>query len=101
MSQSELHIEEVTDPRELDQAHRQRERHRRNDEWLQSHWDDLLPQARGKFLAVAGQQAFLAETPADAWSWAETTHPEDDGAFVQFVPKTPGPRIYDCRRNLD
>lgn len=39
-------IEEVTDPKEIARAKAQDERHRRNTEWLQAHWADVLPQAR-------------------------------------------------------
>jgi len=91
-------IEEVTDPKEIARAKAQDERHRRNSEWLQAHWADVLPQARGKFLAVAGQEAFIADTPAEAWAWANTTHPEDNGAIVRYIRTEKGPRIYVDRR---
>jgi hypothetical protein len=92
-------IEEVTEPAELARARAQHERTERNLEWLQAHWADLLPQARGKFLVVAGQQAFVADTPEEAWNRAEAAHPEDDGAFIRYVRPHKGPRIYaDCRQ---
>ena len=94
MNDSEFIIEEVTDPDEIARAQEQTERHRKNSEWLASHWDDVLPQSRGKFVAVAGQETFIADTPEEAWSWAEATHPEDDGAIVSYVPTDQGPRIY-------
>jgi hypothetical protein len=87
-------IEEVTDPAEIARSKQQHDRHKRNTDWLQAHWGDLLPQARGKFLAVANQEAFLADTPEEAWAWTERVHPNDDGACVQYVPTTVGPRIY-------
>ena len=87
-------IEEVTDPDEIARARAQDERHRRNSDWLQAHWPDVLPQARGKFLAVAGQEPFIADTPEEAWAWAAATHPEDNGAIVQYVRPEKGPRIY-------
>lgn len=40
-------IEEVTDPEEIARSRAQHERHRRNSDWLQAHWSDVLPQARG------------------------------------------------------
>ena len=91
-------IEEVSDPDEIARSRAQDERHRRNNEWLQAHWADVLPQARGKFLAVAGQEAFIADTPEEAWAWADATHPEDDGATVRYIRTEKGPRIYDNRR---
>ena len=87
-------IEEVTDPDEIARARAQDERHRRNSDWLQAHWPDVLPQARGKFLAVAGQEPFIADTPEKAWAWVDATHPEDNGAIVRYVRTDTGPRIY-------
>ena len=87
-------IEEVTDPAEIDRHKAQRERARRNRDWLQTHWSELLPDARGKFVAVAGQEAFIADTPEEAWAMAKKAHPDDDGAIDQHVRPEPGPRIY-------
>jgi hypothetical protein len=98
MAESKFVIEVVTDPDEIARSRAQTERHRRNSEWLRSHWADVLPQARGRFLAVAGQEAYIADTPEEAWQWAQTTHPEDNGAFVRYVRTDTGPRIYaHCR----
>ena len=98
MTDRDFVIEEVSDPDEIRRARAQDERHRRNSAWLQAHWGDVLPQARGKFVAVAGQEAFIAETPAEAWAWVEATHPEDNGAIVHYVRTQRGPRIYaHCR----
>ena len=94
LAQPKFIIEEVTDPDEIARLQAQDERQRRNGEWLQAHWADVLPQARGKFLAVAGQSAFIADTPAQAWAWVDKTHPEDDGATVRYVRPEKGPRIY-------
>jgi hypothetical protein len=87
-------IEEVNDPKVVARARAQHERARRNGQWLQAHWPDVLPQARGNFLAVAGQEAFIASTPEEAWALANAAHPEDDGAFVEYVRPERGPRIY-------
>jgi hypothetical protein len=89
-----LILEEVKDPAEAARCRAQLERARRNLEWLETHWNDVLPQARGKHLAVAGQEAFIANTPEEAWAWAASNHPDDDGAFVQYVIPEKGPRIY-------
>jgi hypothetical protein len=75
-----------------------RERSRRNSQWLQTHWDQLLPQALGKFVAVAGEEAFIADTPQQAWAWVREKHSEDDTATVQYVDPRPGPKIYANRR---
>jgi hypothetical protein len=98
MAQPAFSIEEVSNPHDTARALAQDEHHRRNSDWLQRHWADVLPQARGKFLAVAGQEPFIADTPEAAWAWVATTHPEDDGAMVQYVRPEAGPRIYANQR---
>jgi hypothetical protein len=90
-------IEEVTDPVEIARHRAQHEQFERNSDWLEDHWHELLPQARGKFIAVAGQEAFLADTPQDARRLAEAAHPSDKGIFVQYVLAQKGPRIYGNR----
>ncbi|SRR5260370_42495535 len=87
-------VEEVTDPVENARATEQDERHRRNLHWSQAHWGDVLPHGFGKFLAVAGQEAFLGESAQEAWALAKAAHPEDDGAFIQYLLEHTGPRIY-------
>lgn len=94
MSKPGFIIEEVSDAQETARVQAQDKRHQRNNEWLQAHWADVLPQARGKFLAVASQEAFIASTPEEAWAWVDATHPEDDGAIVHYVRPETGPRIY-------
>jgi hypothetical protein len=83
MIDSPIIIEEVTDPAVIARALAQNERAKRNSDWLQAHWPDLLSQARGKHLAVAGQEAFIADTPEEAWAKARAAHPDDDGALCQ------------------
>lgn len=100
MDQPQFIIEEVTDPVEIARHRAQDEQAKRNSDWLQAHWASVLPQARGKFLAVAGQEVFIADTPAEAWGWAEQKHPEDRGALVQYVFPEGGPRIYAYRGEM-
>jgi hypothetical protein len=97
MSAAKFILEEVTDPTEIARSRAQDERARQNAAWLQAHWADVLPRARGRFLAVAGQEAFLGDTPEEAWALARAAHPEDDGAISQYVPSQGGPRIYGHR----
>jgi hypothetical protein len=72
-------------------------RARRNEAWLQAHWPELRPLARGRHIAVANQEAFIADTPEEAWAWVKATHPDDDGALLQYVMPHEGPRIYAVR----
>jgi hypothetical protein len=97
MSEPVFQFEVVNDPVEVERCKAQDERARRNSEWLQSHWADLLPQARGKFVAVAGLEAFIASSPAEAWAMARAAHPDDDGALGQYVFPGEAPRIYENR----
>jgi hypothetical protein len=94
IKENKVTIEEVNDPAVTARARAQHERAERNGDWLQHQWPNLLPQALGKFVAVAGQEAFIADTPEEAWAWAGKAHPEDDGAMVQYVRPDRGPRIY-------
>jgi hypothetical protein len=74
------------------------DRARRNSQWLQAHWGDLLPQALGKYVAVVGEEGFIAGSPEEAWAWARRAHPEDNTATVQYVSPHQGPKIYANRR---
>jgi hypothetical protein len=91
-------IEEVTDPEEIERHQRQNERARRNMRWLQAHWADVLPMACGRHLAVACEEAFIADTAEEAWARARAAHPDDPGALLQYVPAERGARIYAGRR---
>jgi hypothetical protein len=91
---TEFSVEEVTDPAEIARCRAQQDRARRNIEWLEAHWPDVLPQAGAKFLAVAEEEAFLADTPEAAWAWVAASHPNDDGALVQCIRPQRGLRIY-------
>jgi hypothetical protein len=89
---------EVVDAPDADaRGQAQRERFERNSVWLQSHWADLLPQARGKHLVIAGQDGFIADSMDEAWAMAQAAHPDDDGALGQYVFPNTWPRIYSPR----
>jgi hypothetical protein len=98
MPENPITIELVDDPAVIARSRAQRERFGRNSDWLQSHWSDLLPRVRGKHLVVAGQEAFIADTPEEAWAIARAAHPEDDGALARYVFPNTWPRIYAHRR---
>ncbi|HQU41717.1 MAG TPA: hypothetical protein PK867_02850 [Pirellulales bacterium] len=94
MAPPRLIVEEVTDPVEVERFRVRHNQFRANAAWLESNWSQLTPQAFGKFVAVAGQEAFLANSSNEAWAWARATHPEDDGPLVEYVLPPTGPRIY-------
>ena len=93
-------IEEMTDPVEVERVLRQHEQAERNSDWLHSHWDELLPAALGKFVAVAGQEAFVADDSSAAYARAVAAHPDDKGVIVHYVRPEKGPRIYAHSRPL-
>jgi hypothetical protein len=97
-AEQQLTIEEINDPATVARCRQQNERAKRNSDWLQANWSVLLPQGRGRFLAVAGQEAFIADTPEEAWNKAHAAHPDDDGAISQYVFPEGGPRVYANRR---
>jgi len=93
-SEAQFIVEEVTDSVEIARFRAQDERFRRNSDWLESHWAHVLPQARGKFLAVAGQEPFIADSPEEAAAMAKVVHPDDTGLLVRYIRPATGPRIY-------
>jgi len=97
MNEPKLVIEEVTDPVEIARHREQDEQFQRNLDWIESHWSDILPAAYGKYVAVAGQQAFVADSPQDARALAEAAHPNDKGIWVHYLRRPGGPRIYGNR----
>jgi len=67
MSEPGFVIEEINDPAEVARCRAQHERSRRNSAWLASHWEELLPQAVGRFVAVEGwSRSLLTGTLASA-----------------------------------
>ncbi len=94
MTKPNFVIGKIDDPVIVAATCAQLERGERNSAWLAEHWAELLPQARGKFVAVAAQTGHIADSAAGAWTWAMTVHPEDNGAIVQYVRPEQGPRIY-------
>ena len=92
--QDAIAMEEVTDPVEIVRARRQRERFQRNSAWLQGRVAEIYSRYRGKFICVAGQELFVADTPRAAIDLAKTAHPDDDGRLIRHVPRTRLARIY-------
>jgi hypothetical protein len=97
---SPIVMEEVTDPAELAAARARRAQFDRNAAWLQAHAAEVYPYHRGKFICIAGQELFVADTPGEAFAAATAAHPEDQGCFVHYIPKEKIPRIYAHRRPM-
>ena len=97
MNEPKLTIEDVADPMEIARHREQDEQFKRNLDWIESHWSDIPPAEYGKYLAVGGQQVFLADSPQEARALAEAAHPNDRGIWVYFLRRPGGPRIYGNR----
>jgi hypothetical protein len=93
----QITIEEVTDPAEIERHRARMEQFERNCRWLANNWPRLLPQAWGKFIAVAAEEAFLADTAEEARALAKAKHPEEKGVLVEYVLPSRGPRSYGGR----
>lgn len=100
MDQSTFTIEVIDDPEKNAPFNDQQAQFHRNSEWLSSHWPEVLPNASGKFVAVAGQEAFVADDPLEAERLATAAHPDDKGVFVKYVNPKKGIRLYGNRRRM-
>lgn len=87
-------MEEVSDPAEVSGARIRRAMFDRNFEWLANHASEVYEKYRGKHIAVAGEEAFAANTPEEALALASTAHSEDQGSFVQYIPIEKMARVY-------
>jgi len=85
---------EVTDPDEIAKIKAQRERFRKNSDWLQTHVAQVYAQHRGKCICVAGRELFVADTAPEVVALARKAHPEDDGLLLRCIPRERMERIY-------
>src|SRR4051812_43852116 len=88
----------LTDPADIARVRAFHEQVARNLRWLGEHWADLLPGACGKYVAVANEQAYVAESRLEAEGLARKDHPDEVGMVVQFVRPDVGPRVYGVSR---
>jgi len=101
MEEQKFIIEVVDDPERNARLVERMDQFRKNADWLSSHWSEVLPQANGKFVAVAGQQAFISDDPIEAERRAAAAHPEDRGIYVKYVNPKKGIRLYGNRRRME
>jgi hypothetical protein len=94
VKQGSIVMEEVTDAVELAKARAQDEHFERNWAWFDAHAAEIHARHRGKCLCIAGQELFVADTPAEVLALAHAAHPEDDGRFTRYIPKERTYRIY-------
>lgn len=86
-------MEEIDDPVEVSKARIRREMFDRNFEWLASHASEIYEKHRGKHICVAGEEVFAGDTPEQAVALASTAHPNDQGSFVQYIPREKMARV--------
>ena len=79
---------------ELADFHRRQAQFRENLEWYEAHAGDIGERYAGKFICVAGQEVFAGETSLEARAKARAAHPDDAGAFGEYVRTTKGPIVY-------
>jgi hypothetical protein len=80
-------MEIVTDPVELAKARTRREQFDRNLDWFQAHALEIGATCRGKFICVAGQELFTADTAKEVLALATAAHPEDEGRFIHYITR--------------
>jgi len=72
----------------------QKERYERNLAWFLPRLAEIHAQHQGKWICVAGQELFVADTMEEASALAEAAHPEDDGRLLRLLCPVRGSRIY-------
>jgi hypothetical protein len=96
--QAPVMMEEVTDPDELARGQAWRAHADRNAAWLQARAAEIYPRYRGRFVCIAGEELFAADTPREVLALARAAHPEDDGFFLRYIPRDKVARIYAAQR---
>jgi hypothetical protein len=85
---------ELTDPEEIARAQEQRQRFQRNWAWFEPRAAEIYEAHRGKCICVAGEELFVADTPAEVLALAKAAHPDDNGRFTRIIPREKVARIY-------
>lgn len=94
LSPIKIVMEEVADPQEVASARSQFAQAERNSAWLQEHAAEIYTQHRGKFIVVAGEELFVADTPEEATALAKPRHPSDAGSIIRYIYPTKLARVY-------
>lgn len=94
LSPIQITMEEINDPAELARFSDQWSQAERNSAWLQAHAHEIYSQHRGKFIAIAGEELFVGDTPAEAHNLAKAAHPEDQGSISRYIYPKKMARIY-------
>ncbi len=87
-------VREITDPQERAAIRAWRERADRNAAWLHMHGSEVYPFHRGRFICIAGEELFVADSIHVVLRLARTAHPDDDAYFLRYIPRDRVARIY-------
>jgi hypothetical protein len=101
MSEPQFSIEVIDDPIRNAESRAILAAFDKNVDWLSTHWSDVLPAAYGKYVAVAGQQAFIADDWREAERLAREKHPDDKGLYLRYLNPQQGIRRYGHRRGRE
>ncbi|MGH9836245.1 MAG: hypothetical protein ACREBD_35425 [Blastocatellia bacterium] len=101
LPQIQIVMREVTDSQEVAMACAQHERYKRNLTWLNAHFKEVYTRHRGKFICVAGEKLFVADTPKKVIALAKAAHPEDDGRLIRYIYPRKIARIYANQWRVD
>lgn len=80
-----LYVE--TDPEEMAHFENDWQKLERNAAWLDAHAGEIYREHRDRFICVAGEELFVAETPEQVLAEAKAKHPDDNGRLVRYIPK--------------
>jgi len=95
-----LVLEEVEDPAVMAQCQAQRERYARNDAVFKARAREFYTSYRGKHLAIAGGELFVADTAEEAIAQARARYPDDTGLLIRYIPREKGFRSYANQRRM-
>ena len=91
-------MEEGADPKEIAEFQARWAQAQRNSDWLQAHAHEIYTQHRGKFIIVAGEELFVADTSEEAYALAKAGRPEDKGRLGRYIYPKKMARVYGNRR---
>jgi hypothetical protein len=90
----EMIVDAAMSAEDLADFHHRQAQFRRNLEWYEAHAGEIGERYAGKFICVAGQEVFSGETSQEARAKAYAAHPDDGGAFGEYVRVDKGPLVY-------
>ena len=90
-----LMYEEALSPDELALTRLRRATFQKNMAWASANAEEITRTCRGRFICVAGEHLFVANSPKQAHTLALAAYPtEHDATYSCFVPAKDRPKIY-------